>query len=105
MELLVKSVSAGYGSEKVLENIDLTIKEGETVFIGGRNGSGKTTWMKMVAALTGSGKLSEKDCEEIEKLLEMKVNLKLWVKVKENWRDSDLFVANFGYNKNDFKND
>ena len=42
---------------------------------------------------------------EIEKLLEMKVNLKLWVKVKENWRDSDLFVANFGYNKNDFKND
>ena len=43
--------------------------------------------------------------QEIEKLLEMKVNLKLWVKVKENWRDSDLFVANFGYNKNDFKND
>ena len=42
---------------------------------------------------------------EIEKLLEMKVNLKLWVKVKENWRDSDLFVSNFGYNKNDFKND
>ncbi|MBR4207621.1 MAG: GTPase Era [Lachnospiraceae bacterium] len=35
----------------------------------------------------------------IEKLLEAKVNLKLWVKVKENWRESELQVANFGYDR------
>ena len=34
---------------------------------------------------------------EIEKLLEEKVNLRLWVKVKKNWRDSDMLLKNFGY--------
>ena len=34
---------------------------------------------------------------EMEKMLECSVNLQLWVKVKENWRDSDFLVANFGY--------
>ncbi|MCF0131099.1 MAG: GTPase Era [Pseudobutyrivibrio sp.] len=38
---------------------------------------------------------------EIEQLLEAKVNLKLWVKVKKDWRDSDFLVKNFGYNKED----
>ena len=36
---------------------------------------------------------------EIEKMLEMKVNLQLWVKVRKDWRDSDLFIKNFGYDK------
>ena len=34
---------------------------------------------------------------EIERLLDCKVNLKLWVKVQENWRDSDYMMKNFGY--------
>lgn len=34
---------------------------------------------------------------EIEALLGMKVFLQLWVKVKENWRDSDFALSNFGY--------
>ncbi len=34
---------------------------------------------------------------EIERLLECKVNLKLWVKVKKDWRDSDFMIKNFGY--------
>lgn len=34
---------------------------------------------------------------EIEDLLEMKVNLQLWVKVKKDWRDSDFQLKNFGY--------
>lgn len=36
---------------------------------------------------------------EIERMLEMKVNLKLWVKVKKDWRDSDFLIKNFGYDK------
>ena len=38
---------------------------------------------------------------EIEKLLEMQVNLQLWVKVKKDWRDSDFLLKNFGYNSRD----
>lgn len=37
--------------------------------------------------------------QEIENLLDMRVNLKLWVKVKKDWRDSDLLLKNYGYNK------
>ena len=35
---------------------------------------------------------------EIEDMLECKVNLQLWVKVRKDWRDSDLYMKNFGYN-------
>ena len=38
---------------------------------------------------------------EIERMLDAKVNLKLWVKVKKDWRDSDYLMKNFGYNKDD----
>ena len=34
---------------------------------------------------------------EIEELVEMQANLKLWVKVKKDWRDSDILLKNFGY--------
>ena len=36
---------------------------------------------------------------EIERMLDCKVNLKLWVKVKKDWRDSDFLLKNFGYDK------
>jgi len=35
---------------------------------------------------------------ELEDLLGTKVFLELWVKVKENWRDSDASLSAFGYN-------
>ena len=38
---------------------------------------------------------------EIERMLDAKVNLKLWVKVKKDWRDSDYLIKNFGYNKDE----
>ncbi|MGN0400876.1 MAG: GTPase Era [Acetatifactor sp.] len=36
--------------------------------------------------------------KDIEDMLEMQVNLKLWVKVRKDWRDSDTMLKNFGYN-------
>ena len=36
---------------------------------------------------------------EIERQLETKVNLQLWVKVKKEWCDSDILIKNFGYDK------
>lgn len=38
---------------------------------------------------------------EIERLLDCRVNLKLWVKVQKNWRDSDYMMKNFGYRDDD----
>ena len=40
--------------------------------------------------------------EDLEKFFGVQVYLNLWVKVKENWRDSDFLIANFGYDKKDF---
>lgn len=39
---------------------------------------------------------------EIENLLDQQVNLQLWVKVRKDWRDSDMFLKNYGYNKTDY---
>lgn len=37
--------------------------------------------------------------KEIENLLDQQVNLQIWVKVRKDWRDSDMFLKNYGYNK------
>ncbi len=44
--------------------------------------------------LKGVGQASRKD---IETLIGTKVYLELWVKIKENWRDMDKMLSNFGY--------
>ncbi|MBS5787524.1 MAG: GTPase Era [Clostridioides difficile] len=46
--------------------------------------------------LKGIGKAAR---EDIEFLLGSKVNLQLWVKVKENWRNLQNYINNFGYNE------
>ena len=40
---------------------------------------------------------------EIEKMLGCQVNLKLWVKVKKDWRDSEFLMKNFGYDKKEIE--
>lgn len=35
--------------------------------------------------------------------LDCKVNLKLWVKVKKDWRDSDFLMKNFGYDSKELE--
>jgi GTP-binding protein Era len=39
---------------------------------------------------------------EIENLLDCRVNLQLWVKVKKDWRDSDFLIKNYGFDSKDF---
>ena len=38
---------------------------------------------------------------EIEDMMEMKVNLQLWVKVRREWRDSEIYMKNYGYDGKD----
>ena len=42
-------------------------------------------------------KISTQARNDCEKFMGTKVYLTTWVKVKENWRDSDFLVRNFGY--------
>lgn len=45
--------------------------------------------------LKGIGKSAR---EDMEFLLGSKINLQLWVKVKENWRNLQNYISDFGYN-------
>jgi len=53
---------------------------------------------KQGAMLKKIGTMARRDIEE---LLECRVNLQLWVKVKKDWRDEELWMKNFGYNMKD----
>ena len=40
--------------------------------------------------------------QDMEKFFDCKINLKLWVKVREDWRNKEGLLRSFGYDKNDF---
>mgnify|MGYP005772528865 FL=1 len=46
-------------------------------------------------------KIGSEARREIERMMEMQVNLQLWVKVRREWRDSELYMKNYGYNVKD----
>ena len=48
-------------------------------------------------------KIGTKARIEIENLLDIKVNLQIWVKVKKDWRDSDFLIKNYGYQDSDYE--
>lgn len=49
--LEVKNLDVAYGLAKVLHNLSLTAEKGEMAFMVGRNGAGKTTFLKTVIGL------------------------------------------------------
>src|SRR5690625_1212087 len=52
----LESVSFNYGKENVLEDINLSIKQGSFVGILGPNGGGKTTFIKIILGLLQQNK-------------------------------------------------
>jgi branched-chain amino acid transport system ATP-binding protein len=53
MLLSALNVSSGYGGVRIVQDVNLSVKEGEIVAIVGRNGVGKTTLMKTLIGLIG----------------------------------------------------
>ncbi len=50
--LAIEGLSAGYGEARVLSGIDLTLAEGQSLALLGRNGMGKTTLVNTIAGVT-----------------------------------------------------
>ena len=49
--LLIEGIDAAYGAVRVLENVSLTVANGETVVLLGTNGNGKSTLMKCIMGI------------------------------------------------------
>jgi GTP-binding protein Era len=45
-------------------------------------------------------KVGENARRELEKFFQIQVNLQTWVKVKEDWRNRDMMIEQFGLNFN-----
>ena len=110
-----REIAAEYIREKCLRNLDKEIPHGIAVVIDkmrtrpdGRLIDIEATIIcekeshkgiiigKNGAMLKRIGIQSRKDIEE---MLDMKVNLKLWVKVRPGWRDKSIFLNEYGYKK------
>ena len=77
----------GANGSKIIIDIDATIiceRDSHKGIIIGKQGA-------MLKSIGTKARIS------MENLLDAKVNLKLWVKVKKDWRDSDILLKNYGY--------
>ena len=110
-----RQIAAELIREKVLRSIDEEIPHGVAVAID------QMKWNRRVCHIDATivcerdshkgiiigkqgamlKKIGTQARREIEDMLECQVNLKLWVKVKKDWRDSDILLKNFGYNPKD----
>ena len=91
-----------HGVAVTIENMVFkkTIVDVEATIIRERDSHKGIIIGKQGAMLKKIGTMARKD---IEDLVEQKVNLKLWVKVKKDWRDSDFLLKNFGYNQKELR--
>ena len=110
-DLPMRQIVAELIREKVLRSIDEEIPHGVAVTIEAMKYSKRIVDIDATiicerdshkGIIIGKGgamlkKIGSMARPEIEDLLEMHVNLQLWVKVKKDWRDSDFLIKNFGY--------
>ncbi len=65
--IIFKDISKSYGNRIVLKNFNIEIREGQTIFVLGKSGSGKTTFSKIVLGLEkiDTGEISGLDGKKI----------------------------------------
>lgn len=89
MYLKVSSASIEYGSNVILENINLTIKNNEKIALVGRNGTGKTSLLK---AITGEIEFTD----GYDKLLIEKDNFKIgYIKQSLTSKEEDTSLIDY----------
>ncbi len=108
MELLkAENISKKYITKKVLENLDLTIESGKIYGLLGPNGSGKTTFLKMIAGLIqpSHGKIEimgnkiGKKTKEIVSFMPTNNHIPKWMKVINCIAYYNDFFADFDMEK------
>ncbi len=110
-----KQIAAEIIREKLLRNLDEEIPHGTAVTIEEwKEKKGvvsiraeiyceKATHKGIIIGKGGAlvKKIGTQAREDIEKMLDTKVFLDLYVRVKENWRDSDFNIQDFGFREED----
>ena len=89
-----------YSAEVIIEEFNETEKRGEPfVFIKATIFVMRKTQKGIMIGHQGSGikKLGIDSRKDIEKFLEKRVHLELFIKVKDKWRDDDRMLKSFGY--------
>ena len=83
----------------VAVEIELMKMEGELCRIHGVIYTEKASHKMILIGKNGSmmKKIGTSARRELERMLDCKVHLELWVKVKEDWRNNDYLIKNFGY--------
>ena len=108
-----RQVAAEIIREKILRTLDKEVPHGTAVVIEEYKDEGSLVRIRAEifcekashkGIIVGKGGASLKLIgtyarEDLERMLGAKVYLNLWVKVKENWRESAKTVGNFGYNE------
>lgn len=92
--LTINEINSGYGDVTVLQNISLSVEEGEVVSIVGANGAGKTTLMNTISGLlsTKSGEIWL-DGQRIDKIPPHKITELGIVQVPEGRRIFPLMTV------------
>lgn len=112
----MRQIAAELVREKALRCLEEEIPHGIAVSIESMKERGKICHIDAVLVcekeshkgiIIGKGgamlrRIGSEARKELEEMLEMQVNLKLWVKVKKDWRDSDFLLKNFGYDSGEF---
>lgn len=112
-----RTIASEFIREKLLKSLDEEIPHGLAVVIEEWKETPKLLSIraeifcekashKPIIIGKGGAKLKEVGAlarADLEKFFGIKVFLDLWVKVKENWRASELAVSNMGFKKEDFE--
>ncbi len=106
----MRQITAELIREKVLRCMDEEIPHGVAVIIDSMKQEGRLWQIDatiicerdshkgMIIGKQGSmlKKIGSLARQDIEDMLDAQINLKLWVKIKKDWRDSDFLLKNFG---------
>jgi len=91
-----------YSAEVFIESFEETEKRGEPfVFVKATIFVERKTQKGIMIGHQGSAikRLGMDSRKDIEKFLEKRIHLELFVKVKDKWRDDDRLLKSFGYLK------
>ncbi len=113
----MRQIAAELIREKALRNLQDEVPHGIAVTIERMEERGTSNFFDIDAEIIcekdshkgiiiGKGgamlkKIGSQAREEIEGLMDARVNLKLWVKVRREWRDNELYLKNYGYRNED----